>query len=234
MRLIVNNIIILLGRNNYNIDSNISNFDLFKIIFRRIKQLLRGLFLKIRFKSSKGLVFKGKNVKIFHANKITVGRTFIVQDNVFINALCEDGVKIGDNVTIQDNTTIECTGVINKLGEGLIIGNNVGIAHNCFIQVRGTIVIGSNVIFGPGVYLFSENHNFKDPSVFINEQGTNRKGTIVGDGVWIGARSVILDGVNIGNNSIVAAGSVVTKNIPDFEIWGGSPAKKIRSRKKTL
>lgn len=230
MKLIVNKIIILLGRSNYKIDSNISNRDLFKILFRRFTQLLRGLSLKIRFKSSIGFVFSGKNVKIFHANKITVGKTFIVQDNVFINALCKDGVIIGNNVTIQDNTTIECTGVINKLGEGLVIGNNVGIAHNCFIQVRGTIVIGSNVILGPGVYLFSENHNFKESSVFINEQGTNRKGTIVGDGVWIGARSVILDGVNIGDNSIVAAGSVVTKNIPPLEIWGGSPAKKIRSR----
>jgi acetyltransferase-like isoleucine patch superfamily enzyme len=230
MRSIVNQVIILLGRSNYVIDSKISNWDLFKIIFRRVIQILRGLSLKIRLKSSIGFVFSGRNVKIFHANKIKVGKTFIIQDNVFINALCKDGVIIGDNVTIQDNTTIECTGIISELGEGLIIGNNVGFAHNCFIQVRGNVQIGSNVLFGPGVYLFSENHNFDDLSIFINEQGTNRKGTIVGNGVWVGARSVILDGVNIGSNSIIAAGSVVTKNIPPFEIWGGSPAKKIRSR----
>lgn len=230
MKSIVNKVIIFLGRSNYLIDSNITSYDFFIIVSRRVIQLLRGLKLKIRIRSSDGLIFIGKNVKIFHANKIRVGKTFIMNDNVFINALCKEGIKIGNNVTIQDNTTIECTGVINKLGEGLVIGNNVGIAHNCFIQVRGNVIIGSNVIFGPGVYLFSENHNFSDTSLFINEQGVSRKGTIVGDGVWIGARSVILDGVNIGDNSIVAAGSVVTKNIPPFEIWGGSPAKKIRSR----
>lgn len=230
MKFIVNKIIILLGRTNYIIDPNMSNWDLFKIVLRRLKQFLRGFLLKIRLGSSSGFIFKGNNVKIFHANKIKAGKSLILQDNVFINALCKNGVKFGNNVTIQDNTTIECTGIISELGEGLVIGNNVGFAHNCFIQVRGSVIIGSNVLFGPGVYLFSENHNFEDTTKFINEQGTNRKGVVVGDGVWIGARSVILDGVNIGNNSIVAAGSVVTKNIPPLEIWGGTPAKKIKNR----
>jgi len=230
MKFLINKLIIFLGRKNYSIDPNLSNKSLFFLVLIRLMQLLRGSLLKLFLKSSTGLIFKGANVKIWNANNICVGRTLILHDNVFINALCKKGVIFGDNVTIQDNTTIECTGIISDLGEGLIVGDNVGFAPNCFIQVRGKVIIGSNVLFGPGVYLFSENHRFDDTNRFINIQGTTRKGVEVQDGVWIGARSVILDGVVIGNNSIIAAGSVVNVNIPPFEIWGGIPAKKIKNR----
>lgn len=227
---ILNVIIQKLGRRDYKIDSNISNVDLIIILRVRFFQLIRGFFLKTLVKSSSGLVFKGQNVRILHCNKIKTGKTLILHDNVFINALSKNGIAFGDNVTIHENTNIECTGVINELGEGLVIGNNVGISHSCFIQVRGKVIIGSNVIFGPGVYIFSENHNFGKLDVFINEQGTTRKGVLIGDGVWIGARSIILDGITIGENSIIAAGSVVTKDVPPFSIFGGCPAKLIKNR----
>jgi acetyltransferase-like isoleucine patch superfamily enzyme len=228
---ILNIIIQKLGRKNYKIDPEITKIDLIIIVRTKIFQVLRGLFLKLYLKSSSGLIFKGRKVKISHCNKIRTGKTLTLHDNVNINALSKKGIIFGNNVTIHRNSIIECTGVISELGEGLIVGNNVGISHSCFIQVRGNVEIGSNVIFGPGVYIFSENHNFNNLNLYINEQGTNRKGVKINDGVWLGARSVILDGVTIGENSIIAAGSVVTKDVPPFEIWGGSPAKLIKSRK---
>ena len=112
-----------------------------------------------------------------------------------------------------------------------MIGNNVGISQNCFIQVRGNVNIGNNVIMGPNVSIFSENHNFTNPDLPVNIQGESRKGVIIEDGVWIGTRSVILDGVKIGENSIIAAGSVVVKDVPPFSIVGGVPAKVLKSRK---
>jgi acetyltransferase-like isoleucine patch superfamily enzyme len=142
-------------------------------------------------------------------------------------------VSIGNDVSILKNTIIECTGVIRNLGEGILIGNNVGIAQNCFIQVRGKVVIGNYVIFGPNVSIFSENHNFNNPDMSISMQGESRKGVTIEDGVWIGTRSVILDGVTIGKNSIVAAGSVVTKNVPPNTIYGGVPAKLLKTRNKS-
>jgi len=117
------------------------------------------------------------------------------------------------------------------MGEGLLIGNNVGIAQNCFIQVRGFVEIGDNVIMGPNVSIFSENHNSDDSDLPINMQGETRKGVKIENGVWIGTRAVILDGVKIGKNSIVAAGSVVTKDVPEFAIVAGVPAKVIKLRK---
>jgi acetyltransferase-like isoleucine patch superfamily enzyme len=107
----------------------------------------------------------------------------------------------------------------------------VGIAQNCFIQVRGEVIIEDNVIFGPNVSVFSENHNFGDPELPVTVQGENRKGVTIESGVWIGTRSIILDGVRVGKNSIVAAGSVVNKDVLPYSIVGGVPAKLIKMRK---
>ena len=227
---IVNKIIQQLGKDNYKIDESLSVSDLLIIITSKLAQAFRGIPLKLMLKKSTGLIFVGTNCKISHKSKIEVGSTFSIGDNVEINALSKKGVKIGNNNTILKNTIIECTGGIRDLGEGLITGNNVGIAQNCFIQVRGMVIIGSNVIFGPGVSIFSENHNFSDRNQNILEQGESRKGVIIEDDVWIGARSVILDGVTIGAHSIIAAGSVVNKSIPEYSIIGGVPAKLIKTR----
>jgi acetyltransferase-like isoleucine patch superfamily enzyme len=113
---------------------------------------------------------------------------------------------------------------------GLTIGNNVGISQNCFIQVRGKVEIGSDVIIGPRVSVFSENHNSQKLDVPIVLQGETRKGVKIGNGVWVGSGVTILDGVTIGDHSIIAAGSIVNKDVPEFGIVGGVPAKLIKMR----
>jgi len=227
----LNSIIQKLGKSNYTVDTRLTNRDMIITLRSKFFSMLRGFLLKMSLKSSGGLVFAGKHTRIKYRKKISVGKTFTIGDYVEINALSENGVIIGNNVSIQRNTIIECTGVIRELGSGLEIGNNVGIAQNCFIQVRGKVVIGNDVIFGPGVYLFSENHNFEDPDLPVVVQGETRKGVVIEDGVWIGARAVILDGVRISHNSIVAAGSLVNKDVPAYSIVGGIPAKVIKMRK---
>ena len=126
---------------------------------------------------------------------------------------------------------IECTGVIRNLGEGLVIGNNVGIAQNCFIQVRGKVTIGNDVMFGPGVSVFSEEHGFEQVEVPMIAQQETRKGVQIGDNVWVGTRAVILGGVTIGEGSIIAAGALVKESVPPYSVVAGIPAKVIRSRK---
>jgi len=232
MKKIINQIIQKLGRQNYQIDSSISDFELIYVLYSKFIQLIRGFFLKLRIKKSKGFIFVGKRTKIRFKSKISIGKSVQIGDNVEINALSKNGVQIGDNVSILKNTIIECTGVLRKLGDGLIIGNNVGIAQNCFIQVRGQVNIGNNIIFGPGVSIYSENHKFSDLDKYINEQGETRQGVKIEDGVWIGSSATILDGVTLGNNSIVAAGSIVNKDVPPYTIVGGIPAKIIKYRKK--
>ncbi|HEY5122568.1 MAG TPA: acyltransferase [Ignavibacteria bacterium] len=227
---VIDKLIHKLGKNEYSVDNSLKKGELLVILNEKVFQLIRGLFYKV-FIRSKGLLFVGRRCKIKFKNKIRAGRTLLIGDNVEINALSLEGISIGNNVSIHRNTVIECTGVIRNLGIGLEIGDNVGIAQNCFIQVRGKVTIGNNVIFGPGVYLFSENHNFDDPDLPVLVQGETRKGVVIEDGVWIGSRAVILDGVRICKNSIVAAGSIVNKDVPAYSIVAGVPAKIIKYRK---
>lgn len=226
----LNKMIGFLGRKNYKVDKNLAMYDIIILLYSKFFSLLRGFILKITLKESKGLIFLGKRSKISFRNKISMGKTITIGDNVEINGLSKHGIKIGDNVSILKNTIIECTGVIRHLGESLVIGNNVGIAQNCFIQVRGKVDIGNNVIFGPNVSIFSENHIFKNPDLPVNAQGESRKGVKIGNGVWVGTRAVILDGVTVGENSIIAAGSIVNKDVMPYSIIGGVPARLIKMR----
>jgi acetyltransferase-like isoleucine patch superfamily enzyme len=228
---LINKIIRKLGKTDYEIDDSLSAYDIITILLSKTLAIIRGSFLRLSLKESKGLVFLGTRSKIKFKHKIKIGRTITIGDNVEINALSKNGIVIGNNVSIHRNTIIECTGVIRRLGVGLIIGNNVGIAQNCFIQVRGEVIIGNNVIFGPGVSIFSENHVYLDPDIPIVQQGEIRKGVVIEDNVWIASGATILDGVLIGNNSIIAAGSVVNKDVPPYAIVGGVPAKIIKFRK---
>lgn len=221
------------GKRDYIPDMNLSERDLLVISVSRTVDLIRGLYFKLAVKESRGLLFVGSRCRIKHKAKIRFGQTVTIGRNVEINALSEEGIQIGNNVSILSNTIIECTGVIRSIGVGLTIGNNVGISQNCFIQVRGKVTIGNDVIIGPGVSIFSENHNFNDPSLPVRLQGETRKGVTIEEGAWIGTKAIILDGVRVGRNSIVAAGSIVTRDVPSYAIVGGVPARVLKERKMT-
>lgn len=228
---LINALIRKLGKKDYSIDSTATGRDLFVILSGRMFCLLRGYYHRIFMKKCGGYLFVGKRCRIKHAYKITTGKTITIGDNVEINALSQNGIRMGNNVSIHRNSIIECTGVIRQYGEGLVIGNNVGIAQNCFIQVRGTVIIGNDVMFGPGVSIFSEDHGFADAGTLMLDQPVTRKGVVIGNNVWIGTRAIILDGVTVGEGSIIAAGSIVKNDVPPFSIVAGVPGKVIRSRK---
>jgi acetyltransferase-like isoleucine patch superfamily enzyme len=226
----LNYIIGKLGKKGYKVDERLSKRDKFIILSDKFFSLLRGFYYKIYFKRSRGLLFIGRHCKISYCHRITAGKTITIGDNVEINALCVEGVTLGNNITILRNTVIECTGNIKNMGVGLVIGDDVGIAQNCFIQVRGKVSIGSHVMFGPNVSIFSENHGFADLETPMIGQPTIRSEVIIEDDVWLGTHSVILAGVRIGKGSIIAAGALVNKDIPPYSIVAGVPGKVIKSR----
>jgi acetyltransferase-like isoleucine patch superfamily enzyme len=134
---------------------------------------------------------------------------------------------MGDNVIIGRDTTVGC-----KDGD-IRIGNNVGIGSNCSLSaVSGnTLEIGDNVMIAPYVYLGGISYNFELTGVPIFDQGVNPQGGIrIEDDVWLGANVTVIDGVTIGHDAIVAAGAVVTKNIPPLGIAMGIPAKVVKMR----
>lgn len=135
---------------------------------------------------------------IFPFHRLTIGRRTIIESRVTLN----NGV--GD-ITIGDNTRI---GIGSTLIAPLKIGNDVHLAQN--IVISGL------------------NHNFDDTTRTIHSQGVSKAQITIDDDVWIGANAVITSGVHIGIHSVVAAGSVVTHDVPDFTVVAGIPARIIK------
>lgn len=134
--------------------------------------------------------------------------------------------KIGTNFHIDFKTYF-------RYPSQITIGSNVSINRGCSFypgyKVKDAkITIGSNVYIGPEVSFFAAGHDTKD--IYLKDTGAP---IIVESNVWIGGRSIILQGVIIGEGAIVAAGSVVTKNVEPYTIVGGVPAKFIKKREIT-
>jgi len=110
----------------------------------------------------------------------------------------------------------------------ITIGSNVSIHEMCYIDGYGHISIGDNVSISHNVSIISFNHSWKNQNIPIKYNPSIAKKIIINDNIWIGAGSKILAGVTIYEHSIIAAGSVVTKDVEENTIYAGIPAKKIK------
>jgi acetyltransferase-like isoleucine patch superfamily enzyme len=214
----------------YRLSPDLTTADLWAVLWRRGWAFLRGLWWRPRLGSAAGALFVGRGVRILHPRRLYVGRSVTLEDYVHIDALSRQGVRLGDNVTIAKFTIIETTGVISNLGEGLEMGDNSSLGDYCFVGAAGGVRIGRNVLVGQRVSFHSENHRFDRTDVPIKEQGVTRRGIVVEDDCWLGAGSILLDGVTVGRGSVVAAGSVVTRDVPPYSVVAGVPAKVMRQR----
>lgn len=115
-----------------------------------------------------------------------------------------------------------------EISPNATLGNFSELGTRCLIQ--GDVHIGDNVIMGPDVKIYSRNHKFDKLDVPIRDQGKEYKHTYIGNDVWLGANVLVMAGCKLGDHTIVAAGSVVTKDFPAYAIIGGVPAKIIKKR----
>lgn len=114
----------------------------------------------------------------------------------------------------------------------LRVGRNCRISYDCIIQANGGIELGDEVIFGPGVKLWSVNHVIDKLDAPIFEQGYDHKPVVIGNGVWLGANCFVMPGARIGDHVVISAGSVVAgKDIEPYSILAGNPARKVGSRR---
>lgn len=145
--------------------------------------------------------------------------------------------QIGVNFTMHNEITgnpigcyDKCTFFVDK-GAKLIIGNNVGISQSALI-CHCNITIEDNVKIGGGVKIFDTDFHSLDASTRNTKNDLMHKvksPVLIKESAFIGAYSIILKGVTIGQNSIIGAGSLITKSVPDNQIWAGNPAKFIRN-----
>lgn len=125
------------------------------------------------------------------------------------------------------HSVIESYCCINNAVGDITIGHHTRIGiHNTII---GPVSIGSHVNLAQGIVVTALNHQFLDASKRIDQQGITTRPVVIGDDVWIGANAVVLPGVTVGSHSVVAAGAVVTKDVPPHTVVGGVPAKVIKN-----
>jgi len=124
-----------------------------------------------------------------------------------------------------DESTFIFAPFLTNFGRYITIGKNVFINHDCSFLDLGGINIGDNVLIGPKVTLVSESHPI-DP---LQRKSLIGKPIFIKNNAWIGASATILAGITVGENSIVAAGSIVTKDVPDNTVVAGNPAKFLKS-----
>lgn len=151
-----------------------------------------------------GGYFISKKAKLTRKRLIKIGKRTEIQEYVIIKP-SKHVIQIGENTQINPFTVIYG-------GSGVFIGDNVMIAPHCMIA--------------------SGNHDFLQIDKPMRMAGSLSKGPIIiENGVWIGANATITDGVKIGHDAVIAAGSVVTKDVAPYDIVGGVPAKIIGNRK---
>ena len=211
--------------------NELSKGEKFEILLKTFPKILRGLFLKPFLGQSKGLFFLGKGVELSHLSAIHCGKNVKFEAYSEIQGLAKNGLIFGDNVTVGRYTMIRPSSYygIDK-GAGLAIGKNSSIGPYAYIGCSGQVTIGENVMFGPKCSIFAENHSFSDRTLTIKEQGVHQRGVVIEDDCWIGSNVVILDGVTIGRGSVIGAGTLVTKDVPEGSIVTDRRVKQIRSR----
>ena len=181
------------------------------IFLKKIKKRLYSFAVAIKLKLIYGNKIKinlsnsfdGKvNILIESKSKINIGKFLMVRGPLYLKSLRDGKIEIGDNVFFN---------------------------HNCSISSMDSIKIGNDSMFGNNLVIVDHDHLICDGGICKNEYVTDS--IIIGNNCWCGANVTILKGVKIGDGVVIAAGSVVTKDVPPNEIWGGSPAKKIKSRR---
>lgn len=191
-----------------------------------------GLFLRSKLyprllgKCGRNVVF-GANVVLRHPHKIEIGDNVIIDDNCLLDAKGRDntGIRIGHNAFLGRNSILSC-----KNGD-IVIGDNVNIGFNSEVFSGSRVVLGNDTLVAAYCYFIGGDHVVTDIDTAVTHQGSESRGITVGEKCWFGAGVKVLDGVKVGANSIIGTGAVVTKDIPEYAIAVGLPAKVVRDRR---
>lgn len=136
--------------------------------------------------------------------------------------LARIAVSVGGEVVVKHNANFGA-------GVGLKVGHRSQLGHNC--RIGNHVTLGCDVLMGPDVIIMTSSHAFEDRATPINLQGALPiRSVTVGDDVWIGTRVIIMPGVHVGRGAVIGAGSVVTKDVPEYAVVAGVPAKIVRYR----
>lgn len=146
--------------------------------------------------------------KLIYFNRIKFKRIPKINFSTNFNISKKGKIVLGKNIRIRNNTSFYC-----KKDAALKIEDNTFFNDNCMISCREKIIIGQNCLFGNNVSIYDNDHDYKND---LNKYKT--KQVIIGENTWCGCNVVILKGVTIGKNCVIAAGTIINKDIPDNSI----------------
>jgi acetyltransferase-like isoleucine patch superfamily enzyme len=139
-------------------------------------------------------------------------------------------VAIGKNCILEEDIYFKHDGPY-QIGRSIIIGDRVFIGRGCEFNIRQKITIGHNSLIASGCKFIDHDHGMKPNRLTIEQIDGIENPIVIEENVWLGVNTVVLKGVTIGRGSVIGAGAVVTRSIPNDEVWAGTPAKKIRDKK---
>ena len=194
--------------------------------YKKIKNYIFLIYLKNQNMNLGKNSYIDTTVRISGKPKIRIGENSKIRAHSYLkNSSDREGIiQLGDNCSIHEFV------ILDSYGGEIIIGNNCSINPQCVIYGHGGLRIGNNVRIAAHAVIIPANHIYNDKDTPIMDQGIETKGISIDDDVWIGAGVTVTDGVKIGKGSIVAAGAVVTSDIPQYQIWAGVPAKFLKIR----
>jgi acetyltransferase-like isoleucine patch superfamily enzyme len=166
-------------------------------------------------------------VRIRFASNVRLGRGVYLDHGAYLHA-CPGGITIGAESLVMKNAILHVYNFRDLPHAGITIGERSLVGENCILRGQGGITIGDDVYLGTAVQILAVNHVFHDISRPISHQGITAQGIRIADGAWIGSGAIILDGISIGRNVVIGAGAVVTKDVPDYCIAVGNPARVVR------
>lgn len=189
--------------------------------------ILRRLFYPgILRQMDKGVIL-GKNISLRCPNRIRLGKRVAIDEGCLIDARGDGdtGVIIGDEAIIGRHCAIQA-----KYGP-IRIGRKTNVGPQCIMSGTNEIVLGEQLLIGPHCYIGGGCYHSDRTDIPMMQQGVYSRGpVIIEDDVWLGAGTVVLDGIHIGKGCIVGAGSVVTRNLPEYTVSVGVPARVMRHR----
>ncbi len=207
-------------------------FELSQLLFANLGgglgYLLRRFSLSSLFQACGKGVILGKGVVLRTPANISLGARVAIDDHT----LLDGGTGKACKMVIRDNVIVSKGCVLQTKTGPLAIGNECDIGAHCVLTSAGGIHLAANVLIAGNCYIGGARYNIDSTEIPIMKQGIYSRGPVtIGEGTWIGASATIIDGVTIGKGCVVGAGALVTKDIPDFSIAMGSPAKVIKTRR---
>ncbi len=167
------------------------------------------------------------HVRLRCARNIRLGRGAYIDQGVYLHAT-PGGIRIGDRTTIMHGTELHVFNFRDLPHAFINIGADTFIGESVVIRGQGGVTIGDSVLVAPQAKILAVNHNFRDLSRPVIEQGINARGIFIEDGAWIGGGAVVLDGVRIGRGAVVGANAVVTRSVEPHTVVVGSPARVVK------